>query len=49
MRRLDKKLADKENQPFCKTCWGSLNSTLVHHQKNLTLPTQIYEAEGSAE
>ena len=49
LRRLDRKLADKETKPFCKPCHGNLNSTLEHHRKNQTKPLNIdFDYEASA-
>ena len=31
LRRLEKKLQDKERQPFCEPCWRNLNCTLEQH------------------
>ena len=41
LRRLDKKLADKERQPFCPGCWKNLNTTMTHHRSNQTQPSPI--------
>mmetsp|Transcript_8691 Transcript_8691/g.10738 ORF Transcript_8691/g.10738 Transcript_8691/m.10738 type:complete len:80 (+) Transcript_8691:1060-1299(+) len=34
LRRLDKKLCDKTNKPFCPSCWSNLNQTMQHHRSN---------------
>ncbi len=46
LRRLDKKLSDKENKPFCQACWTNLNTTMKHHRRNETLPTHINLGDG---
>ena len=41
LRRLEKKLSDKEKVPFCDSCWDNLNCTLEHHWKNQPLPMHV--------
>ena len=48
LRRLDKKLAAKENQPFCSSCWTTLNSTMERHRKYQAQPSSLC-FEGTSE
>ena len=41
LRRLERKLADKEKSPFCEPCFRSLNCTLEQHWRNQTLPMHV--------